>query len=218
MCLLTLLIRWKRTVRNCQTAAKVVFYNTHELVLLFPGSLDVVAACLDKEVFRELCDPNINKKTTKKRKETHYTPRGNDKASNAQQAAIWTEDQGVRTRGVLIGVHQEAYGQLISEGERMKQSRRQKFNNLRSVDGRDKKIYKKKVKEYYEKIDNKHKFSSDSEDSELDELYEMDSNIEMNKTMQQDSLEELRIAKTSNPKTSNLKKKKAINDLESRTI
>ena len=46
----------------------------------------------------------------------------------------------------------------------------------------------------------------------------MDSDIEMNKTMQQDSLEELRIAKTSNPKTSNPKKKKANNDLESRTI
>ena len=117
---------------------------THELVLLFPGSLDEVAACLDKEVFRESCDPNRNKKTTKKRKETHSTPRGNDKSSNAQQAAIWTEDQGVWTRGVLIGVHQEAYGRLISEGERMKQSRRQKFNNLRSDDGSEKKIYKKR--------------------------------------------------------------------------
>ena len=41
----------------------------------------------------------------------------------------------------------------------------------------------------------------------------MDSNIEMNKTMQQDSLEELRIAKTSNPK-----QKKANNDLVTRTV
>ena len=37
--------------------------------------------------------------------------------------------------------------------------------------------------------------------SELDELYELDNNIEMNKTMQQDSLEELHIAKTSHPTT-----------------
>ena len=70
----------------------------------------------------------------------------------------------------------------------------------------------KKAKEYYAKMDKKHKFSSDSEDSKLDELYELDNNIEMNKTMQQDSLEELRIAKTSNPK-----KKKENNDLVTRT-
>ena len=82
---------------------------THGLVLLFPGSLDKVAACLDKEVFCESCDPNRNKKTTKKRKETHATPR-KGKVLNAQQAAIWTEDRVVRTRSVLIAVYQEAYG------------------------------------------------------------------------------------------------------------
>ena len=78
---------------------------THELVLLFPGSLEEVAACLDKDVFRELCDTNRNQKKTlreKKRKETHATSK-KEKDSNAQQAIIWTEDQCLRTRGVLIG-------------------------------------------------------------------------------------------------------------------
>ena len=75
------------------------------------------------------------------------------------------------------------------------------------------KKFEKNVKEYYEKTDNKHIFSSDSEDSELDELHELDNNIKMNKTMQQDSLEELCIAKTSHPK-----KKKANNDLVTRAI
>ena len=92
---------------------------THELVLLFPGSLEEVAACLDKDVFRGLCDTNRNQKKTlreNKRKETHATPR-KEKDSNAQQAVIWTEDQVLPTCGVLMGDHQENYVRLTSEGE-----------------------------------------------------------------------------------------------------
>ena len=99
--------------RNClHLTGKGRILYTHHLVLLFSGTLEEVATCLNKDVSREFCDANRNKKKTiceKKRKETHATPR-KGKVLNAQQAAIWTEDRVVRTRSVLIAVYQEAYG------------------------------------------------------------------------------------------------------------
>ena len=67
--------------------------------------------------------------------------------------------------------------------------------------GVKKKKFKKKIEEDLQKIENKHKLSSDSENNELDELYELDNNIKMNKTMQKYSLEELHLAKTSHSTT-----------------
>ena len=62
------------------------------------------------------------KPLVKKEKRKLFYSKG--KKMNAQQAVIWTEDQVLCTNGVLMGVHQETYVRLTSEGKRTKESRR----------------------------------------------------------------------------------------------
>ena len=68
----------KEREKKLSAFGKGCILYTHELVLLFPGLLEEIAACLDKDVFHESCDADRNKKKTtceKKRKETHSIPR-----------------------------------------------------------------------------------------------------------------------------------------------
>ena len=147
---------------------------THLLLLDQPGVLATAAAWLAKDTFFESCD-NGEAPTSKRKKKPFK--KGNKTRSpekrSKSDADEWVADQSLRTRNMSIGIFEE----MIS---RIRKNIRNKLV-ARSGGEEKRKVVRKEVRDYYEKLDKGEDFGYDSENSLIQGMYDLDEEVKDDK-------------------------------------
>ena len=176
---------------------------THLLLQDQPGVLATAAALLDEDTFFESCDngeaPTLKrkKKPLKKGNKT-----GSPEKRTKSDADEWVADQSLRTRNMSIGIFEEMISRIRKDIRTIRASRDEKYDKLvaRSGGEEKRKVVRKEVRDYYEKLDKGEDFGYESENSLIQGMYDLDEEIKDDQGRLKSVYAELKAVKAMDPK------------------
>ena len=162
---------------------------THLLLQDQPGVLSTAAAWLAKDTFFESCDngkaPTLKRKTKpfKKGNKTGSPEKRSKSDAAKSDADEWVADQSLRTRNMSIGIFEEMISRIRKDIRNIKAIREEKYDKLvaRSGGEEKRKVVRKEVRDYYEKLDKGEDFGYDSENSLIQGMYDLDEEVKDDK-------------------------------------
>ena len=185
---------------------------THLLLQEQPGVLATAAAWLAKDTFFESCDNGEAPTLTRKRKPFKKGNKKGNKTGSPEKrsksdaaksdADEWVADQSLRTRNMSIGIFEEMISRIRKDIRNIKAIREEKYDKLvaRSGGEEKRKVVRKEVRDYYEKLDKGEDFGYDSENSLIQGMYDLDEEVKGDKKRLKSVFDELKAAKAMDPK------------------
>ena len=127
---------------------------------------------------------------------------GSPEKRTKSDADEWVADQSLRTRNMSIGIFEEMISRIRKDIRTIRASRDEKYDKLvaRSGGEEKRKVVRKEVRDYYEKLDKGEDFGYESENSLIQGMYDLDEEIKDDQGRLKSVYAELKAVKAMDPK------------------